>query len=263
MDILQAMKERRSVRSYNGKPLGPDFIADLKKAIADSYTLFGGDVTIRLKSFDLKGDFKPSTYGVIKGASDFFLMGIGSDEESALTAGFRFEQVVLRAWQLGLGTCWIAGTFKGSQFDERESWPDGELLKIICPVGIPEKPRFMERMMRKAVGSDNRKPFAELFFEDDFNRPLDPDNKFAEALRMLRLAPSSTNSQPWRALVAGDKVLFYYKPKSPASVLDTGIGICHFYETEKFYGFDGTFKKETDSPLPPEDWKYLITYTRQ
>lgn len=263
MDIIQAMKERRSVRSFNGKALDPEMVASLERAIEESYTLFGGNITIRLKSFDLKGDFKPSTYGVIKGASDFFLMSIGEGEDSALTAGFQFEQVVLKAWMLGLGTCWIAGTYKGSQFDEREKWPAGESLKIICPVGVAEKPRLMEKMMRFTVGSNNRKPFSDLFFEDDFQKPYSPDAQFGEALEMLRVAPSSTNSQPWRVLVKGDKVLFYYKPKSPASVLDTGIGICHFYETEKYNGFDGSFEKESSAPVPPEDWKYLTTYTRK
>lgn len=262
MNIIEAMKERRSVRSFNGKALSPETVAALHNAMEESYSLFGGHISIRLKSFDLRGDFKPSTYGVIKGASDFFLMAIGDGEDSDLTAGFQFEQIVLKAWQLGLGTCWIAGTYKGSQFDEREKWPEGESLKIICPVGVPEKPRIMEKMMRLTIGSNNRKPFSELFFEEDFNKHLNPENKYGEALRMLRLAPSSTNSQPWRVLVTGDKVRFYYKPKYPITVIDMGIGICHFYETERFYGFDGTFKKDPEFPAPPEDWKYLISYTR-
>lgn len=262
MDIIQAMKGRRSVRSYNGQPLSPEIISDLNKAIEDSYTLFGGNITIRLKKFDLKGEFKPSTYGVIKGASDYFLMAIGEGEDSALTAGFQFEQIVLKAWEMGLGTCWIAGTYKGSQFDQDEKWPEGESLKIICPVGVPEKQRMFEKVMRFTVGSDKRKPFSELFFEDDFKKSLNPESKFGESLEMLRIAPSSTNSQPWRALVKGDKVMFFYKPKSPASVLDTGIGICHFYETEKYNGFEGNFEKDSDFPTPPEDWKYLVSYTR-
>lgn len=260
MNIIEAMKERRSVRSFNGKPLSSKIISDLKKVIKDSYSPFGGHITIRLKTFDLKGEFKPSTYGVITGASDFFLMGIGDDEESALTAGFQFEQVVLKAWEMGLGTCWIAGTYKGSQFDQGEKWPDGESLKIICPVGFPEKQRFMEKMMRITVGSNKRKPFSELFFEDDFKKPLSETNKFNESLEMLRLAPSSTNSQPWRVLVNGNKVMFYYKPKSPIAILDTGIGICHFFETQRYNGFNGNFVKETNTPVAPENWKYLISY---
>ena len=263
MDIIQAMKERRSVRSFNGKPLDAKLIDKLKKIIDESYTLFGGKVTIRLRRFDLKGEFRPSTYGVIKGASDYFLMGIGEGEDSALTAGFQFEQVVLKAWELGLGTCWIAGTYKGSQFDQGEKWPEGESLKIICPVGYPEKQRFMEKMMRITVGSNHRKPFSELFYEDEFKKSLSPDNQFAESLEMLRIAPSSTNSQPWRVLVEGNKALFYCKVKGPVSVLDTGIGICHFYETEKFNKHQGKFEKEINVPVAPDDWKYLVSYIRQ
>lgn len=262
MNIIEAMKERRSVRSYNPVPLDSTTIEKLNKIIKESYSIFGGHVSIRLKRFDIKGEFKPSTYGVIKGASDYFLMAIGEGEDSDLTAGFQFEQIVLKSWELGLGTCWIAGTYKGSQFDLGEKWPDGESLKIICPVGYPEKQRLMEKMMRMTIGSNKRKPFSELFFDNDFQKPLNPEHKYAESLQMLRLAPSSTNSQPWRVLVKDDKVLFYYKPKYPITIIDMGIGIYHFYETERFNGFSGNFKKEKDVPVAPEDWKYLITYTR-
>lgn len=261
MNIIEAIKERRSVRSFDGEGLTDSQKKSLLEAIDESYSPFGGKVTIRLKEFDLKEGYKPSTYGMIKGAVDFFLLGIGQDEDSALTAGFRFEQVVLKAWQAGLGTCWIAATFKGSDFDKGESWPDGEELKIICPVGVAIKPTMKEKLTRLTLGSKNRKPFGELFFLGDFRHSVPSGNHFAESLEMLRLAPSSTNSQPWRALVDGDTVHFYYKPKSEASVLDCGIGICHFYETEKFHGNNGSFFKADSVPAPPEDWKYLVSYT--
>lgn len=262
MNIIEAMQRRRSVRNYNGIPLAKEVYDDLKKIMDESFTFFGGDVTIRLKRFDLKGDLKPGTYGVIKGASDFFLLGIGDDDESALTAGFQFEQVVLRAWQMGLGTCWIAGTFKNSDFNRGEEWPEGESLKVICPVGFHEKPRFLDKVTRLAIGSDKRKPFSDLFFDGNFNTPLSHDSKFSESLTMLRLAPSSTNSQPWRAVVDGDAVHFFCVPKSKISVLDCGIGICHFYETEKFRGQNGKFFKLPDAPAEHDKWKYLVSYSR-
>uniref|UniRef100_UPI0025A9D4BB nitroreductase family protein n=1 Tax=uncultured Duncaniella sp. TaxID=2768039 RepID=UPI0025A9D4BB len=116
MNIIEAIKGRRSVRSFNGVPISETDRAELTKAIKGVTDPFGGKVTIRLKEFDMKDGYKPSTYGMIKGASDFFLLGIGSDEAAALSAGFCFEQVVLKARQLGLGTCWIAATFKGAAF---------------------------------------------------------------------------------------------------------------------------------------------------
>lgn len=261
MNILDAMKKRRSVRSFNGEGLTPNQVELLDKAIAESYSPFGGKLTILLRKFDLQAGYKPSTYGMIKGAVDFFLLGIGDDEASALTAGFQFEQVVLKAWQAGLGTCWIAATFKGSDFDKGVEWPEGEELKIISPVGVAAGKSLREKIVRFAVGSRNRMAFDSMFFYDDFHHSLPSDNRFREALEMLRLAPSSTNSQPWRALVTDDSVHFYYKPKSPASVLDTGIGICHFYETEIYYGRDGEFAKLAHAPSAPDNWKYLVTYT--
>ena len=260
MNILEAIKERRSVRSYTGESLTEVQRMNLKAAIADSYSPFGGKVTIRLKEFDLRAGYKPSTYGMIKGATEFFLLGIGDDEASALSAGFRFERVVLRACKIGLGTCWIAATFKGSDFERGQSWPDGETLKIISPVGIPASKSILEKITRFTAGSNNRKPFEKLFFDGGFDKPLSPDSRYGEALEMLRLAPSSTNSQPWRALVDGDNVHFYYKPKSKASVLDCGIGFCHFYETEKFYKRTGEFYKDLTAPVPHDNWKYLYSY---
>lgn len=263
MNIIDVIKERRSARSFNGELLTPEMEKKLNQIIKDSNDPFGGKVTIRLKSFDVKDGFKPSTYGFIKGATNFYLMGIGSDESSALSAGYRFEEVVLRTRELGLGTCWIAATFKGSDFDRGESWPDGEELKIVCPVGVADKPRLLERLGRKVMNSNNRKPFGELFFTDDFKQPLSPDSHFGVSLEMLRLAPSDTNSQPWRALVADDTVHFYYKPKSPASVLDLGIGMCHFNLTEEYLGRKGRFFKVDSAPTPPEDWKYIYSFQEE
>ena len=49
MNVLEAIKIRRSVRNYNGKPLDKDLIYKLKDAIDKSYTLFGVNVNIKLK----------------------------------------------------------------------------------------------------------------------------------------------------------------------------------------------------------------------
>ncbi|MDE7180225.1 MAG: nitroreductase family protein [Muribaculaceae bacterium] len=262
MNIIEAMRERRSVRTFNGEGISPEQVTELERAIAESNSPFGGKLSIKLRKFNLKEGYKPSTYGMIKGAEDFFLLAIGNDEASDLSAGYRFEQVVLRAWQLGLGTCWIAATFKGSDFEKGISWPDGEELKVVCPVGVAEKPSIKEKFTRLTLGSKNRKSFNDLFFYENFKTAVPEGNPFREDLEMLRIAPSSTNSQPWRALVDGDTVHFYYKPKSQASVLDAGIGICHFHETEKYYGHEGNFSKINDAPVAPEDWRYLVSYHR-
>ncbi len=259
MNIIEAMKERRSVRNFSGEALSASQVELMNKAIEESFSPFGGKLTILLRQFDLKEGYKPSTYGMIKGAVDFFLLGIGDDEVSALTAGFQFEQVVLKAWQAGLGTCWIAATFKGSDFDKGIDWPEGEELKIICPVGESAGLSMREKLVRFTIGSKNRKAFDDLFFYGDFSHPVPADNRFREALEMLRLAPSATNTQPWRALVDGDTVHFYTKTASPINILNCGIGMCHFYETERYYGREGKFEK-LPAPVAPAGWTYLESF---
>ncbi|MDE5773447.1 MAG: hypothetical protein K2H86_03200 [Muribaculaceae bacterium] len=260
MNILEAMRTRRSVRTFDGKNLTTDEIAELQNDCNNIYNPFGGEYSIRMKHFDKAADFQPSTYGMIKNAMDYFTIGTADNEISALATGFCFEQVVLRSWQRGLGTCWIAATFKGSDFDNGIPWPEGQKLRIVSPVGRPAGKSLLENISRFTLGSSKRKPFKELFFTDNFNRSLTQDNRYTEALEMLRYAPSSTNSQPWRVLVEGDKIHFYYVPKSALSVMDTGIGICHFYETEHFYGREGRFYKEPEIPSRHDKWRYLISY---
>lgn len=260
MDIEEAIRERHSVRSFSGKALSARQVEEINRAIEGTFSPFGGSVTIQLRHYDLKGKYKPSTYGIIRNACDFILTAMADGEESALSAGFRMEQVVLRATEMGLGTCWIGATFKDSDFD-KGGWNPGESLKIISPIGeSAEKKSFLERIMRYTFNSKKRKPFSELFFIDSFHALLPEDNPFAEALHMLRLAPSSTNSQPWRALVEGENVHFYYKPKGEWSVVDCGIALYHFYATQQSVGNLGVFYKEETPVSAPNNWKYLISF---
>lgn len=263
MNVIEAMRQRSSVRTYNGEPLSKQDTEALKQSISKSTSPFGGNVSIRLERFDLKGTQKPGTYGTITGAADYMLMAFADDKASALSAGFRMEQVVLAATALGIGTCWIAGTFKGKEFDRGQEWPDGESLRIVIPTGYAaDKRRLMERLFRKAAGSDGRKAFSQLFFTDGFKKSLPVDSVFAEALGMLRIAPSSTNSQPWRVLVDGDTVSFYTKSDKTIQVLDCGIGICHFDACEKFGGHGGEYFTLSDPTPAPDGWTYLVSYRR-
>jgi len=262
MNILDAIRERRSVRSFDGTSLTAEERELLNEAVSVAESPFGGNVEIRLREFDLRAGFRPGTYGFIRGAVDFFLIAVAPDETSALSAGFRFEQVVLKAQELGLGTCWIGGTFRESDFNSGESWPEGETLTAVCPVGHPAPRRFLEKVMRMTAGSDRRKPFGELFYSEGGKRPLSQESRFGESLEMMRLAPSSVNSQPWRAIVACEGVHFYCKPKNKFSQIDCGIGLCHFYLAEKFRGETGKFQPDEGAPAPPSGWKYITTYRR-
>lgn len=261
MSITEIIEKRTSVRTYADRPVEQSAIDALNASIASASSPFGGEYTIELKKFDLKGPQRPSTYGTISGASWYLLLGIHDDDTSALAAGFAMEQVVLKATELGLGTCWMAMTFKGADFMRGSDMPSSTPLKIISPVGYSAgKRRMLESITRLSVGSAKRKPMAELFADGSFGTPVPEGSTFYRALEMMRLAPSAKNSQPWRALVQGDTVSFYYVDKTDAAILDLGIALCHFDLTLKSEHKHGTWRLTTD--LPAHDgWHPVATFT--
>lgn len=255
-DLDKVIADRRSVRTFNTREIMTEKEAEvLRAAFESANSPFGGKVAVVLKQFDTEGTFRPSTYGTINGASWYFLMGTDSTTEAQLSLGFRMEQVVLTATSMGLGTCWIAATFKGTAFAKAADFPADIPLQVVMPVGYPaEKKSFKEKVMRAAIGSARRKPMSDLFIVGE-------DSEYYGPLEMMRLAPSSTNSQPWRAQVDGDTVYFYYVNKSEASVLDLGIGLSHFYLAAKEKGINGELSLCKDAPAH-EKWIPLVKFQK-
>ena len=138
MDILEAMTVRRSVRTYTGRPITALQSERIVAAISDAANPFGPAPYIKLISFGEERDLRPSTYGMIRGACDYLTMGYGGSEADALAAGFAMEQVVLEATRMGLGTCWIAATFRGSDFERKATWQPVRALWSAWPAWPPE-----------------------------------------------------------------------------------------------------------------------------
>lgn len=235
MDILKTIAERQSCRTYNGLRLDKATTEELIRMAATLPPLFDDVATpvIRLVDND-EAEGNLGTYGFITGARQFLVMASGKSPRERVQAGFMFEAMVLRATSLGLGTCWLGGTFNRGAFAEAMGDLDGgREVSIVSPVGhSTPKRRFAERLMRRVVKSDRRKPFGELF------KGVDAESQLGRVLQGVRLAPSSSNSQPWRVTVTQEKgdgqasrrtvVRFDCATDNRFSDIDMGIAYCHF-----------------------------------
>lgn len=211
------------------------------------------------------GTFRPSTYGVITGASTFMLVEADDDMRSLLSAGYITEKVVLEACAMGLGTCWVGGTFRNSDFVREPCQGEDTKLKAVVPIGTAAKHKsLLSGIMRIAAGSSHRKPLNRLFFSDNFSTPVSKDDADSMTLsfEMMRLAPSSMNSQPWRGLATGETVHFYAACESNLTPIDMGIGLLHFHEAEKAQGHDGEFHFDSEAPSGARGMKYTVSYRR-
>jgi hypothetical protein len=270
--VEETVKARMSVRSYQDSDVPTVVKEQIKTYIASLSNPFSIDVSFRLleKATSANGE-KLGTYGVIKGASDFIGVSVAPGNLSLEALGYSFEQLILYITSLGLGTCWLGGTFDRSGFKEAMKLSEGDWFPVISPFGIGKgKRRMMDSAARWLIKADQRLDWNQLFFKDDFSKPLTQEQagEYAFPLEMLRLAPSAANKQPWRIVCQGGNYHFYEARsmkdgKSGIDIQKTDVGICacHFHLAAKERNMQGHFAQMgTTGIQTPDRVNYLFSW---
>jgi hypothetical protein len=192
------------------------------------------------------------TYGFIKGAMSYVIGAVGPGEKNLEDFGYLMEAIILRATDLGLGTCWLGGTFTKSRFANRFGQRDGEQIPAVTSIGY-----VAGRAKAPHTRSHPRLPREALFFDGQFGNPLPAEaaGAYSTALEMVRLGPSASNKQPWRIVRDGRSWHFaiqrslLYGPRTLGLVgiadmprLDVGIAMCHFELTTRQLGLRGSWR---------------------
>ncbi|MBN2850969.1 MAG: nitroreductase family protein [Erysipelotrichaceae bacterium] len=269
--IIETMKIRTSVRTYDGQAIAADTLEKLNerlRTINATTTIKARFILGEMKDTDGNAVKKLGTYGVITGARTYLVGIIDQSETDAVQFGYLFESIVLYATQLGLGTCWLGGTFNQEDFKKIVRLGESEKIVIVSPVGYrKDRATLMEGIMRTMVKANNRKPWTELFFNQDKTQTLDEEGAggYAIPLEMVRLAPSASNKQPWRVLRSDTGFHFYLcrtKGYGSASydvqMNDLGIAKYHFEKAADELGLSGKWDK-IDHPVV-EEWEYVTSW---
>lgn len=267
MTVMEAIRSRRSVRTFNGEALRENDakrIMDHAAAVGNPYGL-----PIEWRLLDAKKEALSSP--VIVGTDTFIAGKMKRAAHAEEAFGYAFEKVVLFAEALGAGTTWIAGTMDRSAFEKAMELDPDEVMPCVSPLGYPAKKMSLrESMMRKGVRADSRADFGELFFENEPGSPLTPDKAgcLRDVLEAVRMAPSAVNKQPWRIVLCPDRAHFYeYKGKGRSSAdewdiqkIDMGIALCHFELAADALGIETAFEINEPTISTPEGWRYIASY---
>jgi len=264
MIAREIIKKRISVRSFNDQPIEVQVRRELEEYCRDIGSgPFGAAVRFKLLDLDLlsRQELRPlGTYGVIKGAHHFILGAVKEGKGSLEDIGYCMEKIILKATSLGLGTCWLGGTFKRSAFAAKMNLVGDEMLPAITPVGYPAKKiSSVDSMFRFGAGSGKRKPWNELFFRVNKNTAL-PEaeaGEYRQVLDAVRMGPSASNHQPWR-IVKDDYGIFHLflkengiynrmSGKYRLQYIDMGIAMCHFEVAAREVGLPGNW--EVNGPV--------------
>lgn len=271
INVKEVIKRRISNRTYEERSLTEE---DKKKLLEFNSTLtnpFGVEVKVQYISKE-KGadDVQLGTYGTIKGAKDFLAITVKYQPYAMEAVGYQFENLVLYATDMGIGTVWLAGTFKRKDFINAIKIGEDDLFPCICPLGYPaQKQSFLEKITKASLGSKKRKDWDKLFFLDDFTKVLTKADAgiYEDALEMLRLAPSATNSQPWAVVKEGNKFHFFCNYKNTLNDdvkkikhIDIGIALSHFHQTAMSKGLNGNLQIEDIGFSIPDNMHYVLSY---
>ena len=201
---------------------------------------------------------------MVRGARLYILAAVKDVPGSQLDLGYCLEKIILEATAMGLGTCWLGGTFRRSSFARQMGLAEDELMPAVTPVGYPaESAALQDRVARVGARSTQRKPWSELFFSADGKTPLTENEAgaYRDALEAVRLGPSAKNRQPWR-IVRDEKGRYHLYLKEDRIInrafgkirlqhLDMGIAMAHFELAAREWGIEGRWEPRAAAvPLP-------------
>ena len=240
---MQAIKDRKSIRTYTGEKLKEEDVKKINEYISDKKNLIGiNGNTINIELKEVKGkqsSGKIGTYGFIKNAPAFLIAICKNTQEAMLDVGYVFEKLFLFLTENGLGTCWLGGTFNRNQLNIKGNYGENAYIPVISPVGYKaEKQSMTEKMIRKNSNGDFRNGIDTMFFANDFSTAI-TDEKTREIFELVRLAPSASNKQPWRVIMNDNGRADFYLERTPGyagarlSMISNGLILVSHFLTMK------------------------------
>ena len=204
--------KRRSVRKYTGEPVEETALEEILRLCRQALPLYP---QIAVKTAVVSRE-QVRFYLPWKSPQ---LIAVFSENKPGFreNVGFMLQQVELGLQAMGLGACWLGlGKFRKTELNP----PEGMEFVIFIAFGKTEEPLY-----RQSPADFDRKPMEQITDHPDLR------------LECVRLAPSSTNSQPWYITHEDDTLHFFcseagllrHKLLGGMNRIDMGIALAHLY----------------------------------
>ncbi|MCX6250164.1 MAG: hypothetical protein NTX61_05370 [Bacteroidetes bacterium] len=271
MNIIETIKKRKSCRTFTPAALKPDDKKDLESYIVENNTGLENEViNFRIIGKTDADKQMKLDYGMIKGQHTYILGTSKSSIDSRVNYGYLMEKVVLKATEINISTCWV-GYFDKTYFNEALIENGSEIPSIIIIGYSEDKQSYLDKYVRFLVNASKRQSWEKMFFNYKLKTPLSPEyvKKYSDSLEMVRLAPSSGNTQPWRVFFddVNNEFHFFKKPISKKYEarglhdIDMGIALSHFELTSLYNNLSGRWIKLTNENIASiDDLQYIRTW---
>lgn len=243
--LYNVIAKRKSIRKYFLEPLNQNILEQIQR-FSDDLQPLEKDIKVDIKFLSQK-EVKLVLFSI---KAPHYMAVFSEEKEGYLeNVGFMLQQMDLFLSANGLGSCWL-GVAKPNKEIIKKS--DQESV-IILAFGKPN-----EKLYRESTAEFKRKPLDKI--ADSLQK--------IELVEAARLAPSSTNSQPWFYKANKNKIHAYCKKNSGIKALiykklnkiDMGIGICHLWIASKGLSYTPRIFDDNEAAFgAPSGYEYIKT----
>ena len=230
MITVETIRERHSVREYDGKPLSRAELDALGAVVEECARESGLDI-------QLVGDNPEvfnviARFGLIRGCRTHVAFVVDDAKAGDVAAdeaiGYWGQKIVLAAQDMGLNTCWCALC---SRKKSRAVVAPGKKIRLIIAVGHGKTQGFSRKTKNVEALSSVECAKAPAWF--------------AAAMEAAQLAPTAMNNQNFKIMLLSDgKTVRIDAPKSGLNVIDEGIVRCNFEIAANEAGADWRWERD-------------------
>lgn len=209
--MLSAINARHSVRRYLDTPICGDVKSQLNEIIKTINTESGLSIQLVTDEPNAFGSIT-ATYGLLRNVRNYVAL-VGADVPGLNeSAGYYGEKIVLHAQNMGLNTCWVAGTYKKSS--------------VVCSVGPNER---IVCVIAIGYGANQGKPHRSRPEKQLFRSCVEEVPQwFKNGLHAAMLAPTAINQQKFLFTLHEEDRVSAKATGGFYSDIDLGIAKLHF-----------------------------------
>lgn len=183
MDVLEAIKTRRSVRAYSPEPIPAEVMERMRRALRFApsacnlqpwHFIFVAQAELRRKLAQIAHDQlwmadAPVIVVACGLPSEAYKFMGGRGNSAEVDAAIAVDHLTLAAVADGLGTCWV-GAFDEAAAKKLLQIPRQVKVVAMTPLGYPASPEA-----NHPLDETRRKPPPEIFSLDHYGHPADED----------------------------------------------------------------------------------------
>lgn len=230
MITVETIRERHSVREYDGKPLARvefDALGAVVRECARESSLDIQLVGDNPEVFNVIARF-----GLIRGCRTYVAFVVDDAKARGVAAdeaiGYWGQKIVLAAQDMGFNTCWCALC---SRKKSHAVVAPGKKVRLVIAVGHGKTQGFSRKTKSVEALSSVECAKAPAWF--------------AAAMEAAQLAPTAMNNQNFKITLLSDgKTVRIDAPKSGLNVIDEGIVRCNFEIAANEAGADWRWERD-------------------